>query len=461
LSFAPTNRLILLVAAFGIPVFTMLGLEEAPGAVMVALGLLSLVLLGIDAPSAFRSISRLQVQFPPLTRTTNGRAFELKVTLTQPQRASRRKVQVGLFFPEVLRCAKPILSVALRQDTPRYTLTWDLQALERGIYRLEACYVGGVSRLGLWSARRTFKINAEIRVYPDLSRERSVLAPLFFRRGAVGMHQIRQIGKGREFEQLRAYAPGDSYEDIYWKGTAKRRAPVTRMYQLERTQELYVVLDASRRSARRLESLSAADGATPAPEALDFDPKTQLDRFIQAALVLALAAEQQQDKCGLLIFSDQVHRIIPAGGGRGHYDIIRDVLYALQPRPVSPDFQEAFVHIGNHLRHRSRFIFLTDLGEPWLAESFIENVNLNARRHVVLAHMRGPRDVQPLFTKNDTAEDADALYQKLAGQLLWHDLQETTRLLKQRGVHLTASLQENLVADVISEYLRVKKRQLI
>ena len=48
-----------------------------------------------------------------------------------------------------------------------------------------------------------------------------------------------------------------------------------------------------------------------------------------------------------------------------------------------------------------------------------------------------------------------------AGQMLWNDLQDTMRLLKQRGVHLTSSTRENLVADVVNEYLRVKKRQLI
>ena len=66
-----------------------------------------------------------------------------------------------------------------------------------------------------------------------------------------------------------------------------------------------------------------------------------------------------------------------------------------------------------------------------------------------------------MFAKGDRVETDDELYGKLAGQIMWNDFQETTRLLKQRGVHLTSSLQENLVADVVSEYLRVKKRQLI
>jgi hypothetical protein len=44
---------------------------------------------------------------------------------------------------------------------------------------------------------------------------------------------------------------------------------------------------------------------------------------------------------------------------------------------------------------------------------------------------------------------------------MWSDLQDVTRDLKQRGVHLTSSLQETLIASVVSEYLNVKKRQLL
>jgi uncharacterized protein (DUF58 family) len=196
-------------------------------------------------------------------------------------------------------------------------------------------------------------------------------------------------------------------------------------------------------------------------EEAGFVAKTQLERFIQAALVLALAAEQQTDKFGLIIFSDNVHRIIPAGGGRNHYDVIRDALYSLQPRTVSPDYEDVFIHIGNRLRHRALFLFLTDLAEPWLAEQFVEGVSSIARRHVVLTHMIGQPEVAPLFAAGNAPSDDDELYGRLAGQMLWNDLQDTVRLLKQRGVHLTSSSRENLVADVVNEYLRVKKRQLI
>jgi len=449
----PSNRLLLYVGVVGIPVFTTLGIIGTPVGLMLGVAFLGALVVALDAPGASASIRAVKVRLPEMTRTSKGREFELEAIVTNPGRQCPA-LRMGLAFPPGLHVEKPILALTLHREAETSRASWKVLAAERGNYRISTIHLEGTSRFGLWHGRRALKCEVEVRVYPDLRRERNVLAPLFFRKGAIGVHHVRQIGKGREFEQLRAYAAGDSYDDIFWRGTAKRRFPITKMFQLERTQEVYVAIDASRRSARRFTSLTDEEEA-------GFVAKTQLERFIQATLVLALAAEQQTDKFGLIVFSDNVHRIIPAGGGRNHYDVIRDVLYALQPRVVSPDYEDVFIHIGNRLRHRALLLFLTDLAEPWLAEQFVEGVSFIARKHVVLTHMIGQPEVVPLFTPRDPPSDDDELYGRLAGQMLWNDLQDTMRLLKQRGVHLTSSTRENLVADVVNEYLRVKKRQLI
>src|SRR5204863_1117351 len=101
---------------------------------------------------------------------------------------------------------------------------------------------------------------SEIRVYPNLLNERKNLAALFLHRGSFGMHAQRQIGKGRDFEKLREYIPGDSYDEVHWKATAKRGRPVTKIFQIERTQEVYVIIDASRLSARPTQVAGLPEG---------------------------------------------------------------------------------------------------------------------------------------------------------------------------------------------------------
>ena len=111
------------------------------------------------------------------------------------------------------------------------------------------------------------------------------------------MRLRRQIGKGREFENLRQYLPGDSFEDIHWKATARRGFPVVKLYRVEHAQEVYAIIDASR--------LSAREGI--------------LDSYVDAALHLALVAERQGDRFGLVTFSDRTQQFVRARSGMDHF----------------------------------------------------------------------------------------------------------------------------------------------
>ena len=195
---------------------------------------------------------------------------------------------------------------------------WQLQ--------IRSAFVEGTSPLGFWAARKIVPVQSEIRVYPNLLNDRKNLAALFLNRGVFGLHAQRQIGKGRDFEKLREYIPGDGYDEIHWKATARRGKPITKVFQIEKTQEVYVVVDASRLSARTTTETAGADSA--------------LERFVTAALVLGLAAEQQGDLFGLLTFTDKVEKFVRAKNGESHYNACRDALYTLQPKIVTPDFDE-------------------------------------------------------------------------------------------------------------------------
>jgi uncharacterized protein (DUF58 family) len=99
----------------------------------------------------------------------------------------------------------------------------------------------------MWQVRRKDPVAMEVRVYPNLRRNDDLKA---LRQGVSGVHAMRQVGRGREFEKLREYMPGDGFDEIHWKATARRGRPVTKVFQVERTQEVYVVIDRSRLSGR-------------------------------------------------------------------------------------------------------------------------------------------------------------------------------------------------------------------
>ncbi len=328
---------------------------------------------------------------------------------------------------------------------------WACTPRKRGNYSIGRCHVEGASPLGFWSARTTLPFHTELRVYPDLLKERKNVAALFLNRGTMGIHALRQVGKGRDFEKLREYVPGDSYEDVHWKATAKRGRPITKIFQIERTQEVYVIIDASRLSAREVVEPGAA---------ADAPRVSTLERFINAALVLALAAERQGDLFGLLTFSDRVLDFVRARNGQAHYSLCRDTLYTLHPQAVTPDYDELFSFLRLRLRRRALLVFLTALDDSLLAESFARNADLICRQHLLLVNMVQPPGVKPLFAEANVAR-VDDLYQRLGGHVLWHNLLELGKNLQRHGVKFNLLENEKLSAELVSQYLNVKRRQLV
>ena len=130
----------------------------------------------------------------------------------------------------------------------RSLYSWRLTGRERGDLELQRVYLATASPLGWWEARAELAVACRFRIYPNL-RDRSTAA-LFLRTPQIGLRMHRQVGKGREFENLRQYLSGDAFEDIHWKATARRSFPVVKLYRVEHAQEVYAVIDASRLSAR-------------------------------------------------------------------------------------------------------------------------------------------------------------------------------------------------------------------
>jgi uncharacterized protein (DUF58 family) len=296
-----------------------------------------------------------------------------------------------------------------------------------------------------------------ILVDPNRFDEHKNLSGLFLNKG-LGIHAQRQVGKGRDFEQLREYLPGDSFEDIHWKTTAKRGEPITKVYQIERTQQIYVIIDASRLSARSPDANSLPiQGAAQTAVA---NLTTILQRFITAALIMALAAERQGDMFGLLTFDDKIRSFLTAKKGKAHFNICRDALYTLQPRSVSPDFAELFTFIGTKIRRRALLVFLTHLDDPVLADSFAQYIDLISRQHVILVNMLKPVAARPLFS-SESVSSVNDIYKDLGGHLLWRRLQETQKVLQRRAVGFGMLDNENLCAELVSQYLTLKRRQVL
>jgi uncharacterized protein (DUF58 family) len=196
------------------------------------------------------------------------------------------------------------------------------------------------------------------------------------------------------------------------------------------------------------------------PVAAEAESVSMLERFVNAALLLGLAAEKQGDLFGLATFSDKVDRFVRAKNGKAHYGVCRDALFTLQPRIETPDFDELCAFLRVRLRRRALLVFLTCMDDPMLAESFAKHIGLISRQHLVMVNMPRPVGVEPLFSGAEAAT-VDNVYERLGGHVLWQNLREMERSLAHRGVTFHLLENDTMCASLIQQYLNVKRRQLL
>jgi uncharacterized protein (DUF58 family) len=452
----PCMRLILL-AAVALPAvgFLLAWWPQWTASAAAAVVVLSIV-CALDIVTCRGSLNALTVSIPEVIRMTVDKVSQIQVVVGKPEDMTGR-LRFGLALPAMMASEQEDLYTPLEKGLDDAVVNWSCRPMRRGRYKVPRCHLEINSKLGLWSLRKRVLLDAEVRAYPNLMSGQQHLLGLF-RRRELGLRTQRRIGKGREFEQLREYLPGDSFEDIDWKATARRRHPITKVYQVEQAQEIYVILDASRLSTRS--AAFVTDRRRLVRSEPEMQASTIFERYITATLVMAVVAEQLSDRFGLLIFGDKPECFIKAGRGTAHYNACRDALYNRMPQTVSPDFNELFTYVGTHLRKRALLVFLTNLDDPVLAESFTHAMRAASRQHILMVNMFRPPGAHPLFSSSDIKK-IQGVYQHLVGHMLWASINETHRRLKQKGATFYLLDENQLCSQLVSQYMDIKQRQVI
>lgn len=465
---AVPNRPLLWVAlGLVTPATTAFVFADGSGRILsLAFLLVVAVVAAVDWIRSSGVLDPLGVEIPGLIRCTKGRELSVPVILSN-RGPGIGPLRYGISLPGDFRAEGGVVATLDRIGGGRQvTLAYPILPLRRGRFFIGPVHLETPSLWKLWLIRRRVGIESEVRVYPDLRAERRRLSSVFLMRGNDGSHMVRQVGKGRDFEQLRDYQPGDDYIDVDWKATARRRNPVTRTYQIERTQEIYVVVDHSRLSAREIR--------VPVEEAAEGDwlyredsaggntlVTTQLEKFLHCSLILSSVAERQGDLFGFISFADKEDRFIRAKNGKGHYNLVRDALYTLEPKAVAPDFEQLMIALRRRLTRRALIVMLIDLSDPLTAEQFYQALPIINRQHLVLVNMVRPESAHPLFGAKQLPENTPEIYQQLAGHFQWQELRETANRLRHLGVELGMPEHADLCTETVSQYLTIKKRQLI
>lgn len=179
----------------------------------------------------------------------------------------------------------------------------------------------------------------------------------------AGQYQSVFKGRGMNFQEVREYTPGDDIRSIDWNVTARMNAPFVKKFTEERELTVMLVVDVSASGGYGSVSLSKREIAA------------------EVASVLAFSAIQNNDKVGLLLFSDDVELFIAPKKGRLHtLRLIREMLY-FKPKGRGTDLVQALDYLNRVITRRSVVFVVSD----FLSPDFSKPLAVTGRRHDCVA----------------------------------------------------------------------------
>ena len=321
--------------------------------------------------------------------------------------------------------------------------TWEhvyyVRPLRRGDYQFGDLTLRWLGPLRLVMRQAKADAKKPVKVYPNLLDVRRY--DLLLRRNRLqemGLRTTRQFGEGTEFERLREYLPDDEYRRINWKATARRNFPVTTEYQTERSQQVIAVLDVG-----RMMQSPVADIA-------------KLDYVVNAVLLLTYVATGKGDRVGMMSFADDVLHYLGPRQGRGQFYRMLELLYAVEPQPVEPDYRKALAYLTVKQRRRALVVLFTDLTGGASLNSLVAQMSMLARSSLPLVVTISDPDV--VDASQMKPSDSLGVYQRAAASQLLDERRVVLDSLRQRGVLTLDVPADQLSMSVINRYLELKGR---
>jgi uncharacterized protein (DUF58 family) len=178
-------------------------------------------------------------------------------------------------------------------------------------------------------------------------------------------------GRGMSFSEVRAYQYGDDVRNIDWNVTARSQTPFIKVFEEERELTVMLLIDMSRSAF--------------------FGTRTQFksDMITELCAVLAFSAINNNDKVGVIFFSDMIEKFIPPQKGRTHIlRIIRELL-SFEPKGTGTDLAKGLQYLNNVIKKRSTCFLLSD----FMARGYEDALRISSKRHDIIGiHVLDPAE---------------------------------------------------------------------
>ena len=333
----------------------------------------------------------------------------------------------------------------------RAALRYTIDPRERGDVTTGAVYLRYRSLLGLIDKWAMAPLQQTVRVYPALRQGED--QEIFLARGRqidLQLRQVRERGLGRDFESLREYLEGDDLRDICWTATARRGQLITRRYQTERSQAVWIVLDAGRLLQARI--LRDTDDQ-------ERRGYSKLDYACSTAVALAQLALYSGDRVGLLVYGQHVQQRVLPGRGPAHLRLIVEALAQARAETSEADHLRATATLNRWQPRRALILWITDLAETAMRPEVIDGAMQLLRRHVLLFVAMAQPDVEAIA--KGRPKNVEQMFRASAAQELVMRRELLLARLRDQGA-LTLDLDpDQLTSAVLNQYLKVKERAMV
>lgn len=204
----------------------------------------------------------------------------------------------------------------------------------------------------------------------------------------TGAYHSSFKGRGMDFEEVREYAIGDDVRTIDWNVSAKMDKPFVKVFREERELTLMLLIDLS------------ASGVFGSVE------QSKREHAAEIASVLAFSASQNNDKVGLLLYTDSVEHYIPPKKGRSHIlRVIRDILF-FEPQGRTTNHKAALDYLSRVQRRKAIVFLISDfIDAP--AALFQSLALVNQRHDLISIALSDPRESELPNVGLITLEDAE------------------------------------------------------
>jgi uncharacterized protein (DUF58 family) len=345
-------------------------------------------------------------------------------------------------IPHVFQRRDICFTIALSPQAGRQTICYRLRPTERGVYAFGRLRVFAASPLGLVERRYTCGEPQDVKVYPSYLRlHQYEFLAIHQNLSETGVKRIRRVGHHTEFEQIKDYVAGDDYRTINWRATARRHQLMVNVYQDERSQQIYHLIDKGRVMQQA------------------FRDMTLLDYSINAALALSYVAVRKDDRAGLVTFADHVETFLMASRHSGHLQRMQEALYHEQTDFGETDFAALCVSINQHLQRTSLLILYTNFFGIVSLRRQLPFLQQLSRRHRLLVVFF--EDVElAVFAASPPADEEERSQREMAAKFI-REKQQVVATLRQAGIYALLTTPDHLSVDVVNKYLEMKSQGLL